>query len=104
MNPETKFDPSLYLAGAGVIPDFRTATDISVDPDALDQWTHRRFVTAMMDGKVPAERINGRWYIRRVDRQRVAELMGVVAKPRLGRPPQRRADPASSSHAVSAAA
>ncbi len=93
-------DPETYLALALVLPDLKGDPGLSVDRQAVEGLTHRCVFGAALDGKIPAERINGRWYVKRADRQKIAELLGVMPKPRVGRPPQRRAASAPSNAAT----
>jgi hypothetical protein len=94
-------DPKIHLALACLLQDFRSDPKLAANVQVLDEWNHRRVLTAVLDGKIPAERINVRWYYRQADRQRIAEILGVTPKPRIGRPARRQA--ASPSNAAVAA-
>ena len=85
--------PETHMAAAEVLPMLRRNTsDFSVDQQALDRLTNRIVVTAILDGKLPADRINGRWYVKRADMRQIAELLGALSNTR----PTRRALPSNS--------
>ena len=84
-------DPQTHLALAQLLPDLRSDPNLSVDRQALEGLNHRRVFSAALDGRIPAERINGRWYVKRDDRQKIAKLLGVMPKPRVGRPARQQA-------------
>ncbi len=84
-------DPKTYDPLAQLLQDLRNDPELSVDPQALDGLTHRSVFNAALDGRILAVRIDGRWYTKRADRQRNAELLGVMPQPRIGRPPRQRA-------------
>ena len=92
-------DPKTHRALACLLQDIRNEPPAGADLQALDDWSHRRVTTAVLDAKIPAERINGRWYYRQTDRQRIAELLGVLPKAHIGRP-TRRAVPSSGAAAA----
>jgi hypothetical protein len=82
-------DPKTHRALACLLQDIRNEPPSGANLQALDDWSHRRVSTAALDAKIPAERINGRWYYLQADRQRIAEILGVLPKARIGRPPRR---------------
>ena len=95
-------DPKTYDPLAQLLQDLRNDPELSVDPQAIEDLTHRRVFEAALNGQILAERINGRWYTKRANRQRNAELLGVMPKPRIGRPPRQRAISAPSNATVEA--
>ena len=84
-------DPKIHRALACLLQDIRNEAPAGANIRALDDWSHRRVSTAALDAKIPAERINGRWYYRQADRQHIAEILGVLPKARIGRPPRHAA-------------
>ncbi len=84
-------DPETHLALAQLRQELKANPELDVDQDALDDTSHRRMLEGALDGLYPAERINGRWYVKRADLPKIAELLGVMPKPRIGRPPRRAA-------------
>src|SRR3954447_12118859 len=70
-----KPDPDIYMPLALVLQDLRSDAKLAVNQSALDEWTHRRLSSAVLDGKIPAERINARWYVKRADLLKIAELL-----------------------------
>ena len=97
MKPDPKLDPKAYPALALLLPELRGRPGFAVDAEVLGRWTHRDVSTAALNGRIPAKRINGRWYWERANLRKIAELMGVLAKPS-------RAKRASSSTTMEAAA
>lgn len=88
-------DPKTHRALACLLQDIRNEPPAGGNLQALDEWNHRRVSTAALDAKIPADRINGRWYYRMADRARIAEILGVMPKPRMGRPERHKPLPAS---------
>jgi hypothetical protein len=97
-----KPDPNIYMPLALVLQDLRSNAKLTVNQSALNEWTHRRLSSAVLDGKIPAERINGRWYVKWADLTKIAELLGVTPKPRVGRPPRSQVASAPSNAAIAA--
>lgn len=95
-------DPKTHRALACLLQDIRNEPPTGANLQALDDWSHRRLSTAVLDAKIPAERINGRWYYRLADQWRITEILGVMPKPRIGRPARRQAASPSNSAAVAA--
>ena len=94
-------DPKTHSALAQLLQDFRSDPKLAANLQALDKWNHRRVLTAALDGKIPAVRINGRWYYQHENRPKIAEILGVLPKPRIGRPTRQQT--ASPSNAAAAA-
>lgn len=88
-------DPKTHRALACLLPDFRDQPPAGANLQALDEWSHRRVSAAVLDAKIPADRINGRWYYRLADKQRIAEILGVMPKPRIGRPERQKPVPST---------
>ena len=99
-----KIDPEIHRPLSHLLLDLRAATDLVVDADELDGWTARRAHAAVLDGKLPAVMVNGRWYYLHADRKRIAALMGLMPKPRIGRPPLHRTSAPSNTAAAAQAA
>ncbi len=97
-----KPDPEIYLALAQLLPELRNDPGFAVDPEALAGLVYRDVFNAALNGQIEAERINGRWYVKRADQRKNAERLGVLPKPRIGRPPRRTEASASSSGAPTA--
>jgi hypothetical protein len=98
-----KPDPDTHLPLALVCQEVRLrAARSSLPNNALEGLTHRRVSNAALDAAIPAERINGRWYVKKVDLPRIAELLGVMPKPRVGRPPRMHSAALSTSAAAAA--
>lgn len=88
-------DPKTHRALACLLQDIRNEPPAGANLQALDAWSHRRVATAVLDAKIPADRINGRWYYRLADRARIADILGLMPKPRIRRPERHKPLPAS---------
>jgi hypothetical protein len=59
------------------------STDLSRELAALTGNSgpgHRKLWGLIVDGKIPAERENGRWFVRRSDLPAVAQILGLTVK------------------------
>ena len=81
-------DPETHLAFAQLLPELKGNPELGVDQRAVADKTHRQAFEAALNGDIPAVRIHGRWYVKRADLPKIAELLGVMPKPRIGRPPR----------------
>jgi hypothetical protein len=98
-----KPDPDTHLPLALLCQDLRQRAAKSAAPNTvLASLNHRRVSSAALDATIPAERINGRWYVRKADLPRIAELLGVMPKPRVGRPPRMQSGALSTNAAAAA--
>jgi hypothetical protein len=96
-----KPDPDTHLPLALVCQEVRRrAARTNLPNNALEGLNHRRVANAALDAAIPAERINGRWYVKKADLPRIAELLGVMPKPRVGRPPRMNSAAPSNMEAV----
>jgi hypothetical protein len=90
-----KPDPDTHMPLALLCRELKQrAVEANANSAALAGLTHRRVSNAALDATIPAERINGRWYVKKADLPKIAELFGIMPKPRIGRPP-RRQDPSN---------
>ena len=80
-------NPDIHMPLAQVCQDVKQrAAMLRRENSTLERLNHRRVFGAVLDGMIPAERINGRWYVRRDDLPKIAELLGVLPAPKIGRP------------------
>lgn len=64
----------------------RLAAEAGTPAPSLDTLNSRRLLNAAQDGAIPAERVNGRWYVKRADVRVIAEMLGALPKRPIGRP------------------
>ncbi len=88
-------DPRFYMALAEFVPDVRNDPKFSVYKQALEGLSHRDVFNAALNGHIEAERINGRWYVKRANRRKNVERLCALPKPRIGRPPRKADAPAA---------
>jgi hypothetical protein len=72
---------------------------LETEKAALDRVKYKTLYGQVLDGTLPAERVGGRWFIRRKDLQEIAAALGLPQR-RPGR--LRKASAPSSSAAVAA--
>ncbi len=60
----------------------QAAPRLGIAPAAVGQLpSHRVFLTMVLDGTLPAERVAGRWYYRRARLPEIAEALGLLPAP-----------------------
>lgn len=53
------------------------AIALGLDPARLDRVSYRVTYSAVVDGRVPAERQGGRWFVRRAHLATLAQALGI---------------------------
>lgn len=92
-------DPNKHLPLAELLPGMKM---LNRESAILERLNHRRVFGAVLDGMIPAERINGRWYVNKADLPKIAELLGVMPAAKSGRSRKDASSP-SNQEAVAAA-
>lgn len=60
----------------------QAATSLGIAPDAAEHLpSHRVILTMALDGELPAERVNGRWYFRPARLPEIAAAFGLTTTP-----------------------
>jgi hypothetical protein len=58
------------------------APRLGISPESLDGIPpHRGLLTQALDGRLPAVRVNGKWYFRRGKLPEIAQALGLIARP-----------------------
>lgn len=74
------------LSLAQLLPELRDrAAEQGGKAVTLEGVSHRAVFNAALDGVIPAQRINGRWYVRRADLPRIAELLEAAVERKASR-------------------